>query len=110
MIMCVIEFGVKPGMDDVRKQLLAEMFVELSTFEGFLGKETFEDCEKPGRLITISRWRDKDALARWMRNRAHMRSIGIGRREVFSYYDIQIAELQSEKKWEATAGPAPTVQ
>ena len=107
MIICVIEFGVKPGMDDVRKKLLAEMFVELETFEGFLGKETFEDCEKRGRLITISRWSDSEALARWMRNRAHMRSISIGRREVFTYYDIQIMELQREKRWEA---PTDTAQ
>lgn len=101
MIMCVIEFGVKPGMDDMRKQLLAEMFAELTTFDGFLRKETFDDCDKPGRRITISYWRDDEALGRWMRNREHLRSIGLGRREVLTHYEIQIAEIKRENKWEA---------
>jgi heme-degrading monooxygenase HmoA len=101
MIMCVIEFGVKPGMDEVRVKLLQELFVELSTFDGFHGKETYDDCDKPGRKITISYWSDEEALARWMRNRPHVRSIGIGKREVFTHYQIRIAELLREKNWTA---------
>lgn len=109
MLLCVIEFGVKPGMDEVRTKLLTELFAELSTFDGFLGKETYDDCDKPGRRITISYWSDKDALARWMRNRAHLRSIGIGKREVFTHYQIRIAEVQRENNWEAPV-PVPAPQ
>jgi heme-degrading monooxygenase HmoA len=101
MILCFIEFGVKPGMDDLRNKLLTELFQELSTFEGFQGKETYEDCDKPGRKITVSFWSDREALARWMRNRPHLRSIGIGKREVFTYYQIRIAEVERETNWQA---------
>lgn len=101
MILCFIEFGVKPGMDDVRIKLLTELFQELSTFDGFHGKETYEDCDKPGRRITVSYWSDRDALARWMRNRAHLRSIGLGKREVFTHYQIRIAEIERETNWQA---------
>jgi heme-degrading monooxygenase HmoA len=110
MILCVIEFGVKPGMDEVRTKLLAELFVELSTFDGFLGKETYDDCDKPGRRITISYWTDEEALARWMRNRPHVRSIGIGKREVFTHYHIRIAEVQRENSWKAPDRPASATQ
>ena len=101
MFLCIIEFGVKPGMEEVNTKLLQEMFAELATFEGFFGKESFLDAEKPGRRISISYWRDEDALARWMKNLPHLRSIGIGKRNVFSHYSIRIAEMKRERSWSA---------
>jgi heme-degrading monooxygenase HmoA len=94
-------------MEEVNTKLLQEMFVELATFEGFFGKESFLDAEKPGRRISISYWRDQDALARWMKNLAHLRTIGIGKREVFSRYSIRIAEVKRERNWSAPGFAAP---
>jgi heme-degrading monooxygenase HmoA len=101
MFLCFIEFGIKPGMEEVNAKLLREMFVELESFEGFLGKESFLDAEKPGRRISVSSWRDEEALRRWMKNLSHLRVIGIGRRDVFSHYSIRIAEVKREKIWAA---------
>jgi heme-degrading monooxygenase HmoA len=104
MIACIIEFGVKPGRDADRKRLLAELFVELERLPGFLSKDTFEDINRPGRRITISYWTDADALRGWMRNAAHVRAIGLGKREVFSHYNIKIAQIERETDWSAPAG------
>ncbi|MGA3400519.1 MAG: antibiotic biosynthesis monooxygenase family protein [Acetobacteraceae bacterium] len=103
MIACIIEFAVKPGRDDDRKRLLTELFVELEGVSGFLSKETFEDVERPGRRITISYWTDADALRGWMRNAAHVRAIGLGKREIFSHYNIKIATIERETDWIASA-------
>ncbi len=103
MIACIIEFSVKPGRDDDRKRLLAELFVELEHVPGFLSKETFEDVDHPGRRITISYWTDADALRGWMRNTAHLRAIGLGKREIFSHYNIKIATIERETDWTAPA-------
>ena len=85
MIACIIEFGVKEGRDDDRKRLLTELFVELGKLPGFLSKETFDDVDHPGRRITISYWSDAAALHGWMRNTAHIRAIGLGKREILSH-------------------------
>jgi heme-degrading monooxygenase HmoA len=106
MIVCIIEFGVRPGMDPVRTRLLTELFAELETFDGFQGKETFEDCDKPGRKITISYWTDAEALGRWMKDRAHLRAIGIGKQEVFTHYQIRIATVDKETNWRRPDAPA----
>ena len=103
MIACIIEFAVKPGRDEDRRRLLAELFVELEGLSGFLSKETFEDVERPGRRITISYWTDADALRGWMRNAAHVRAIGLGKREIFSHYNIKIATIERETDWIAPA-------
>jgi heme-degrading monooxygenase HmoA len=101
VIACIIEFGVKEGRDDDRKRLLTELFVEIKTVPGFLSKETFDDVDRPGRRITISYWADMDALRGWMRNAAHVRAIGLGKREIFSHYNIKIAAIERETDWVA---------
>ena len=103
MIACIIEFGVKEGRDEDRKRLLAELFVELDKLPGFLSKETFDDVDRPGRRITISYWIDADALRSWMRNAAHIRAIGLGKREIFDHYNIKIATIERETDWTAPA-------
>jgi heme-degrading monooxygenase HmoA len=102
MIACIIEFGVKPGRDDDRKRLLAELFLELNHLPGFLSKETFQDVERPERRITISYWTDADALRGWMRNAAHIQAIGLGKREILSHYNIKIATIDRETDWTAS--------
>jgi heme-degrading monooxygenase HmoA len=99
VIACIIEFGVREGRDNDRKRLLAELFVELENLPGFLSKETFDDVDRPGRRITISYWTDPDALRGWMRNAAHIRAIGLGKREIFSHYNIKIATIDRETDW-----------
>lgn len=101
MIACIIEFGVRDGRDDDRKRLLAELFVEIRKIEGFLSKETFEDVERPGRRVTISYWKDAEALRQWMADAAHRRAIGQGKREIFSHYNIKIATIERETDWTA---------
>jgi heme-degrading monooxygenase HmoA len=101
MIACIIEFDVKPGRDDDRARLLAELFVEIRKLPGFVSKETFEDVERPGRRITISYWQNADALRDWMRNAAHRRAIGEGKRTIFSHYNIKIATIERETDWTA---------
>lgn len=99
VIACIIEFGVKDGRDNDRKRLLTELFVELNSVPGFLSKETFDDVDRPGRRITISYWTDSDALRGWIRNEAHVRAIGLGKREIFSHYNIKIATIDRETDW-----------
>jgi heme-degrading monooxygenase HmoA len=105
VIACIIEFGVKEGRDDDAKRLLTELLVEIETVPGFLSKERFVDVDRPERRFTISYWEDADALRGWMGNAAHVRAIGVGKREIFSHYHIKIAAIGRETNWTASAPP-----
>jgi heme-degrading monooxygenase HmoA len=101
MLMCVIEFGTRPGMEERLAGLLAELLAEAGKVDGFVSKESFLSKDRPGRTISISYWRDAAALDAWMANPEHRRAIRVGNQELFSRYDIQIAQVVRRKSWEA---------
>jgi heme-degrading monooxygenase HmoA len=99
VIICVIEFGTAPGMEERRRKLVAEMIVEAKTIEGFISKETFSSMDNPSKVITLSYWKDRESLGRWMRNAEHRRAIPQGKKELFTHYTIELAEVVSSKVW-----------
>ncbi|MSQ73915.1 MAG: antibiotic biosynthesis monooxygenase [Betaproteobacteria bacterium] len=101
MIACIIEFGVKPGAEEEHQAILKELMVEVATIDGFISKETFDSRNNPGKVITVSYWRDALALDAWMKNKPHVRAIPIGKRRLFTHYHIQIAEVLRDNVWQA---------
>jgi heme-degrading monooxygenase HmoA len=101
MLVCMIEFVVRPGMEERVRSLLTELLVEARKVDGFVSKESFQSREHAGKSISVSHWRDEAALAAWMANPAHRRAIPIGNDELFSRYNIQIASVVREKRWNA---------
>lgn len=99
MIVCIIEFGVRPGLEARHQGIVAELLDEVVKIDGFLSKETFDSRNVPGKLITISYWRDEASLQRWMTNAVHRLAIPVGKREIFSHYGIQIAEVKRVNNW-----------
>lgn len=99
MLMCVIEFGTVPGQQERNRALVTELIEEAKTIDGFISKETFLSRDNPGKVITISYWRDDEALKAWMRHERHRQVIPLGRNELFTHYKIEIAEVKRDKVW-----------
>ena len=99
MLVCLIEFGVVPGKEEYNRALVAELMVEAKTIDGFISKEAFTSRDNPEKIITISYWKDADSLRMWMRNSEHRKAIPLGKKELYTHYTIQIAEITSEKHW-----------
>ncbi len=100
-VACIIEFGVRPGMEARHQEILAALMPEAERFDGFVSKETFDSRNHPGKLITVSYWRDKDALAGWMRHPPHRAAIAEGKARVFSHYSIMVADVTRDVQWKA---------
>ena len=99
MIICLSEFGVKPGMEQRNIETVTELMKEVAKIDGFMGKETYTGRNDPGKIMTVSYWRDADALRAWMRNKEHLDGMKLGKAEIYSHYTIRIAELQRERTW-----------
>ena len=99
MLICIIEFKVIPGMEQRNREMVTELLVAAAKIDGFVSKETFLSRDNEGKVISLSYWRDADALRGWMRDAEHRRSIPVGMNELFQSYTIQIAELVREKTW-----------
>ncbi|MFN0163191.1 MAG: antibiotic biosynthesis monooxygenase family protein [Burkholderiales bacterium] len=99
MLVCIIEFGTRPGMAERNKALVTELLVHARTLEGFISKESFTSRDNPEKVITLSYWRDAESLKAWMRHEEHRKAIPRGKNELFTHYSIQIAEVTSDRHW-----------
>jgi heme-degrading monooxygenase HmoA len=99
VLVCIIEFATLPGMAERNRALVTELLVHARQLDGFISKESFTSRDNPEKVITLSYWRDAEALRAWMRHPEHRRIIPLGKGELFAHYSIQIAEITSDKNW-----------
>lgn len=65
----------------------------LDGIEGFVSVERFESLSRPGVYLSLSWWRDDDAVARWRRAAGHRAGQREGRSEVFADYRIRVVQV-----------------
>jgi heme-degrading monooxygenase HmoA len=85
----------------VPKSLRREEYLEIASelrpllegIDGFLSIERFESLSSPGKILSLSFWRDEAAIGRWRRLEAHRAAQAKGREEIFEDYRLRIAEV-----------------
>jgi heme-degrading monooxygenase HmoA len=65
----------------------------LEEIDGFLSIERFESLTEPGKILSLSFWRDERAIAEWRRLEAHREAQAEGRAEVFRDYRLRVAAV-----------------
>ena len=79
----------------------------LDGIDGFISIERFESLNEPGKLLSLSFWRDEEAVAQWRKLEAHRAAQVLGRAEVFADYRLRVASvLRDYGKTERTEAPA----
>lgn len=74
----------------------AELRPLLKDIDGFISIERFQSLSTPGRLLSLSFWRDEAAVARWRALPEHRRAQAAGRDHVFAHYRLRIAEVRRD--------------
>jgi heme-degrading monooxygenase HmoA len=69
---------------------------ELERIEGFLENRRFRSRRHPGRLLSLSLWRDEKAVVRWRSHAGHHAVQARGRAEVFRDYHLRVGEVVAE--------------
>jgi heme-degrading monooxygenase HmoA len=65
----------------------------LDAIDGFLSIERFESISEPGKILSLSFWRDEAAIAEWRRLDAHRAAQAMGRDRIFRDYRLRVAEV-----------------
>lgn len=65
----------------------------LAQTDGFISIERFESLATPGKLLSLSFWRDEQAVARWRQQEAHRSTQAAGRDHVFADYRLRVAAV-----------------
>ncbi|KRB99965.1 antibiotic biosynthesis monooxygenase [Hydrogenophaga sp. Root209] len=76
--------------------MAAVLRAELEVIDGFVSVERFESLSQPGKLLSLSYWRDEAAVARWRTLPSHRQAQAAGRAGVFSDYRLRVALVQRD--------------
>jgi len=93
--MIAVIFEVIPH--EARRQdylgMAADLKPLLETIDGFLSIERFESLAEPGKILSLSFWRDEAAVAAWRNLEPHRRAQAAGRHGIFQDYRLRIAQV-----------------
>lgn len=93
MIAVIFEVTPKEGKLDPYLDMATGLKPELEQIDGFISVERFQSLTTDGKYLSISFWRDEEALREW-RNRPHHRTAQhAGRTEMFAGYRLRVAEI-----------------
>jgi len=65
---------------------------ELEKIDGFLSVERFESLSTPGKYVSLSFWRDAEAVAAWRAHARHAAAQARGKAGIFADFRITVAE------------------
>ena len=66
---------------------------ELEKIDGFISVERFESLTEEGKYLSLSVWRDEEAVRAWREITEHQAAQNKGKSEIFADYRIRVAEV-----------------
>ncbi|UAN32326.1 antibiotic biosynthesis monooxygenase [Enterobacter sp. JBIWA005] len=96
MIAVIFEAKAAPAHQARYLQLAAELKPLLADIDGFIDIERFQSLTTDGKILSLSWWRDEEAVRRWKQNVFHQAAQAVGRESIFAYYRIRVAQLVRE--------------
>lgn len=97
--MFVVLFEVQPHPELFDEYLGVAKLLrpDLEAIDGFIDNTRFASARTPGRLLSLSTWRDEKALIRWRTQATHHETgQQRGRFEIFADYRLRVAEVTDD--------------
>lgn len=91
MIAVIFEVWPDPDNIDTYLDTAADLRPLLDGTDGFISIERFESLVEPGKYLSLSFWRDEDAVAAWRNTEDHRAAQEKGRAGVFENYRLRVA-------------------
>ncbi|WP_137935908.1 antibiotic biosynthesis monooxygenase [Chitinivorax sp. B] len=93
--MITILFEVLPHTE--RQQdyldLAADLRPQLEQVDGFLSVERFTSLTTPGKMLSLSFWRDEESVKQWRNLPQHRAAQSAGRTHIFANYRLRVASV-----------------
>lgn len=93
MIAVIFEVTPQAGERHHYLDIAGKLRAELDTIDGFISVERFESLTQPGKVLSLSFWRDEAAVAEWRNREAHRAAQKAGRGGIFADYRLRIAHV-----------------
>lgn len=96
MIAVIFEVWPAEGRQDAYLDLAAALREELQRVDGFISVERFQSLTEPGKLLSLSFWRDEEAVRSWRNHARHRATQAKGRAGVFANYRLRVAAVSRD--------------
>ena len=93
MIAVIFEVEPAEGRRDAYLDIAAALKPRLVEMDGFISIERFQSLADPGRILSLSFWRDEDAVRGWRKLEDHRRAQEAGRGGIFADYRLRVARV-----------------
>ena len=91
MIAVIFEVIPAPGRKQEYLDLAAQLRPDLEKLDGFISIERFASLANEDKILSLSFWRDEDAVRRWRNLETHRAAQARGRSGVFAEYRLRVA-------------------
>jgi heme-degrading monooxygenase HmoA len=94
MIAVIFEVELKSAEAKARYlDIAASLRQELQEIDGFISIERYASLGNEHRMLSLSYWRDEDAILTWRRHPQHEAAQLVGNRQLFEDWRILIAPV-----------------
>lgn len=93
MIAVIFEVWPAEGHNDEYLTIAASLRDELERIDGFISVERFQSITDPAKLLSLSFWRDEDAVKQWRTQAHHRESQAKGRAGIFADYRLRVGSV-----------------
>ncbi|NQY59831.1 antibiotic biosynthesis monooxygenase [Cognatishimia sp.] len=93
MIAVIFEVEIAEGRQDDYLEIAADLRPVLEQVDGFVSVERFQSLSAPKKLLSLSYWRDEEAVKAWRALSKHRDAQAKGRAGVFEGYRLKVASV-----------------
>ena len=93
MIAVIFEVVPREGRRDDYLAIAASLRPLLDKIDGFISVERFQSITNPGKMLSLSFFRDEAAVAQWRHIAEHRAAQAAGRGQIFDDYHLRIASV-----------------
>ena len=91
MIAVIFEVWPREGTLEPYLDMAASMRSEFEGIDGFVSVERFKSLTTEGKYLSVSFWRDEEALTAWRSHHGHRHAQSAGRSRFFADYRLRVA-------------------
>ena len=104
----IFEVEPEPARLQDYLDIAARLRPELEKIDGFISVERFQSLTQPGKILSLSFWRDEAAVVRWRTQEEHRAAQRAGRSGIFHTYRLRVAQVVRDYGMEERAeAPQP---
>ncbi len=93
MIAVIFEVEPNAGRTVDYMDIASQLRPIVEGIDGFISIERFESLSQPGKILSLSFWRDEEAVKEWRNIAEHRQAQHDGRNGIFSDYRLRIASV-----------------